>query len=103
MPRSIWKKGELKLLHISYHRNGVMGQPFREIHFTQRVGRNYVPMMAIIFEGDGYCAVMALEKTGCKFRGDEYEDTLREWIREEYAEPREADYRPEDLPRDVIV
>lgn len=84
-----------KVNEIAYHRNGVNGNGFYAAKFTQRNGRQFQHMIAIVFEEKGNCAVFDQSLLGLgnikfsenSWRGDEYEPELREAI-ESWEEKR---------------
>lgn len=72
---------------IDYHRNGVSGEPFRVLTFHDT---EHGPMVGIVFEAEGHCAVFNRALLGQgdirfgynSYRGDYYEPQLRAWIKE---------------------
>lgn len=73
---------------IEWHRNGVAGTGFYAILFDNK---EHGLMLAILFDEPGYCAVVRVEdlsqdERGVTFginswRGDRYEDELREAVK----------------------
>jgi len=76
---------KLKIIDITFHRNGVCGAPFSVILFEDEGADRKV---AIIFERTGHCAVLAVDKLAAgdiafgsnSWRGDHYESDLRKEI-----------------------
>jgi hypothetical protein len=75
---------KLKIIAIAHHRNGVGGAPFDVVLFKDR-GPQGSRKVAILFEGDSFCAVLDVAKLAegdvafgsNSWRGDEYESELR--------------------------
>lgn len=67
---------------IQRHRNGVSGESFYCIRFDQEDTYSSMrrPMLAVLFEAPKHCAVMQLEDPDEHYRGDSYEETLREAV-----------------------
>jgi hypothetical protein len=85
---------KLKLHQVDYHRNGISGEGFHAILFTDSEfpltsGKPF-NMLATVFSEAGHVAVICtqqLDEYGVtfginSFRGDHYEATLRQWIAE---------------------
>lgn len=74
----------ITVLNIAYHRNGVSGAPFHLVHFKES-GFN---MLATVFDEPGVIAVVCLDYLPNiafgenSWRGDQYEQTIREAIKE---------------------
>lgn len=102
------KKLVNSIQEVAYHRNGVCGEGFYAIRFTADIedldpklvelfgneqpgaGQKDANWLAILFDGEGQCAVTCLDliaACGVKFaggnswRGDNYEPELREAIK----------------------
>ena len=85
---------ERTLVKIAYHRNGVSGTGFHTIifdwcSFTGMQGSVVRRMQAVVFPGNGDCAVFEIAETakgniefghGNSWRGDYFEDDCRKWI-----------------------
>jgi hypothetical protein len=75
---------KLRNIKVAYHRNGCGGDGFHVAHFNHPEG-NHNPMVAVIFETPGQCAVLdiSLLAQGVigdpnKWRGtDDFEKDLR--------------------------
>jgi hypothetical protein len=84
----------MKLQQIACHRNGVGGEPFHAVTFTD----DRQNMFATVFEEPGHIAVFNRDKLGegnitfgeNSWRGDHYEHTLRRWISEHQASMESA-------------
>jgi hypothetical protein len=85
---------EPKVEAIAFHRNGVMGAPFHVVLF-----HDDSPKLGIVFDATHHCAVLDREKLArCdiefgsnSWRGDVYEDELRDVIRDAAAYERGGD------------
>jgi hypothetical protein len=73
---------------VEYHRNGVAGNGFHAVLF----GSDKARMLAVVFEERGNVAVFDLAKLSAgdigpenKWRGDAYEDDLRQIIKDHDA------------------
>jgi hypothetical protein len=79
---------KIKIEKIAYHRNGVAGEGFHVATFI--CPENKTPMVGIVFEGGGQCAVFnrqllgegVIERRKNSWRGDCYESDLREAIKQ---------------------
>ena len=80
---------KLKNIRVEHHRNGVGGEGFHVCHFNHPE-RNHPPMVAILFDQPGQCAVLdiSLLSQGVigdpnKWRGtDDFERDLRAAVSE---------------------
>ena len=80
---------------IAYHRNGICGEPFYAVIFTSNDDKSY---LASVFEASGHVSVICLDLIADhgvtfgenSFRGDHFEDELRQAIAKHVAE-----YEPE--------
>src|SRR3990167_10242925 len=85
----------IKVTQTSFHRNGIGGVGFYAVSFTAKVNTDgkdrEQKMVAVVFDEPGCCAVLAVEPLtdarGVRFgvnswRGDNFEDRLREAIKE---------------------
>ncbi len=90
----------IKNLKIDYHRNGVSGNGFHVATFNWKDDgeKKQRHMVAIIFEGQGDCAVLDIDETakdniefanGNSWRGDHFEDELRKAIEQHNKELHE--------------
>ncbi len=77
---------KIRILEIAYHRNGCFGADFHSVLFYQTDRRQGV-MHATVFAAPGHVAIhqvsMLSDKVvgdGNKWRGDEFEDALRDAI-----------------------
>ena len=92
----------MKLTALAYHRNGVAGEGFWAVAFTWRSGlRKPINMVATVFESNehdaaevhpctGHLAVLdatlaALGLVKARWRGDDFEPQLRQWIAQHHA------------------
>ena len=84
----------IKVKEIAYHRNGICGEGFHVVTFTQAEYGQTHNMLGILFEGSGRCAVLDVDQTaagniafanGNSWRGDHFEDDLRKAITEDQA------------------
>lgn len=82
------KRGE-KLVgtikHIESHRNGISGNHFYAIHFKSTGDNQYVDepprnMIGIVTKGRGNCFVVEPANPKNCYRGDNFEDELREAV-----------------------
>ena len=64
---------------VQYHRNGVSGEGFHLCEFLLAEGRYLKPLRAVVFSERGQVAVMS-DDFRERWRGDEFEDALREAI-----------------------
>jgi hypothetical protein len=77
----------LTIIDLAHHRNGICGAPFAVILFAE-AGAEGSPKVAILFEQDGHCAVLDVDKLAQgdiafgsnSWRGDRYEPSLRQAI-----------------------
>jgi hypothetical protein len=84
---------KLTIIAIANHRNGVVGQPFEAALFKER-GREGSRKVAILFDDPHYCAVLDVAKLAAgdiafgsnSWRGDDYEPSLRQAIRQQQAQ-----------------
>ncbi len=86
----------MEVKKISYHRNGIGGNGFHIVIFDdkKRKIKNHV---AFVFEGQGNIAVVNIDELskhniefaeGNSWRGDEFEDEIRETIKQEEEDQR---------------
>ena len=74
---------KLKIIAIAHHRNGICGAPFDVVLFED-TGPEGGRKVAILFEGDSFCAVLDVAKLAAgdikfgsnSWRGDDYEPEL---------------------------
>ena len=80
---------KLTIKEIAYHRNGIGGDGFYVVLFNWREGRKTRHMFATLFDEHGQCAVLDTDETaqgnvafanGNSWRGDDFEDDLRDAI-----------------------
>lgn len=82
---------DIKLHQIEYHRNGISGEGFHAILFSDpdHEGADLpFNMLATVFEERGHVSVVNVPNIAThgvtfgfnSFRGDHYEPVLREWI-----------------------
>lgn len=77
------KKLGLSIISASFHRNGISGEGFYAVLFTDKDVNG--TMVAALFDEPGYCAVFNIEKLGegnvefgeNSWRGDRYASELR--------------------------
>ena len=82
----------MRILKIAYHRNGIAGEPFYVVHFREGEHR----LVAVVFDSPGTVAVLdpdlanrgLIEFGVNSWRGDVFEQRLREAIAEYEADPR---------------
>ena len=86
-------KTTLSDIEVAYHRNGVGGAPFHLIKFTRlEKGPDYPkesPLIAVVFEDEGSVAVIDSKDDNSKWRGDYFEQPLRDIIKE-YQKEQDA-------------
>jgi hypothetical protein len=86
----------MKLISLAYHRNGCFGEGFWAVAFHYKTNGRDHPMIAAVFETQemaagavhpctGQLAVLdaglaATGHVGQRWRGDEFEPQLRQWI-----------------------
>ena len=78
----------LTIIDLAHHRNGICGAPFAVILFED-AGAEGSRKVAILFEQDGHCAVLDVDKLAQgdiafgrnSWRGDRFEQSLRKAIR----------------------
>ena len=78
---------KIKVIKVSYHRNGVAGEGFNVVTFNWKdEHRKNHHMVATLFKTSGQCAVLDIDETlkdniefacGNSWRGDHFEDALR--------------------------
>jgi len=85
-------KPDLSLENIAHHRNGVSGLAFHVVLFKWRIGCNWRPMLATLFEAPGAVAVLDRQLAamgniqpiepprGNAWHGDLFEPQLRRWV-----------------------
>jgi hypothetical protein len=61
---------------VRYHRNGVSGDPFFSVLFDW----DGLPMVATVFDQESCLAVLSLHDPSSTWRGDLFEEELREAI-----------------------
>ena len=80
---------KLTKVRIAHHRNGISGAPFHVVTFQYREAGCTHHLGATVFEETGHVAVLDLDATldgniafgeGNSWRGDAFEDALREAI-----------------------
>jgi hypothetical protein len=79
---------KLTIIDFAHHRNGICGAPFAVILFEE-AGAEGSRKVAILFEPDGHCAVLDVDKLAQgdiafgsnSWRGDRFEQSLRKTIR----------------------
>ena len=75
---------KFRIIDIAYHRNGITGAPFDVVLFEDKGSRGS-RKLAILFEGDSFCAVLDVAKLAAgdiefgsnSWRGDKFEPGLR--------------------------
>ena len=75
---------KLKIIAIAHHRNGICGAPLDVVLFED-TGPEGGRKVAILFEGDSFCAVLDVAKLAAgdiefgsnSWRGDKFEPGLR--------------------------
>lgn len=100
--RYIQEIGRVTIKTVEYHRNGVWGQPFNVVTFTQKNGHKNQNMIAILFvDSGGNCAVFDTDLLGQgniafgknSWRGDIYEKEMRKVVEEYWDEVSLAEQR----------
>ena len=84
---------KLKIISVARHRNGVAGAPFDVVLFRD-YGSEGSRKVAIVFDEPTYCAVLDIAKLAAgdiafgsnSWRGDHYEESLRQAIASTSAE-----------------
>lgn len=82
----------MKIKQVEYHRNGICGNGFHVVTFTDKKR----PMVGIVFDEKGSCAVFDTDMLGKgiiefgvnSWRGDTYEDALRDAITKHWMETK---------------
>ena len=83
---------KLKIIKISYHRNGISGMGFYAILFKDLEDNPKDLKIASLFDEKGYCAVYSVDElkkeniefaNGNSWRGDAFEDDLRKAVKEQ--------------------
>lgn len=86
---------DLKIQEIAFHRNGVCGAGFYAVRFRWTPDDSGVEesFLGIVFDGPGECAIIGLDRIasqgvefagGNSWRGDRFEDDLREAIKQKW-------------------
>lgn len=65
---------------IGYHRNGISGEGFHTLRWKMRDGQTR-NMLAVVFDGNGQCAVIDMDEPEETWRGDYFEAELRAAIK----------------------
>jgi hypothetical protein len=83
---------DVEIQEISFHRNGIAGEGFYAIRFRwAEDGGEKENFLATLFDAEGYCAVIGLDRIGThgvgftygnSWRGDYFEDALRQAVEE---------------------
>lgn len=55
------RDGDIKIIAVDYHRNGVGGAPFNVCLIKHKQGRRVHNMVGIRFDGVGECAILDIE------------------------------------------
>ena len=75
-------KEYLEVLNHEWHRNGISGEGFYVVHFNWNDPEDSCKnMIATIFDDEKYIAILCLDDISQKWRGDYFEDMLREYIK----------------------
>jgi hypothetical protein len=82
---------KIEIVDIQHHRNGVMGEPFYAITFTEEGSRK----VATVFQANWHVAVLDIDLLAAgnitfgenSWRGDNYAPQLRAAIAAKYGEP----------------
>lgn len=85
---------KINVTEIAYHRNGISGNGFHVVSFLMKEGQGERKMVGILFDEPGSCAVLdadlvgggVIEFTVNSWRGDNFEDLLRQAIKDKYGE-----------------
>ena len=81
---------ELSNIKVDYHRNGVCGEGFHVATFDMKRGNERHKMVGILFGDAGQCAILDIDMLsanniefgeGNSWRGDHFEDELRDAIK----------------------
>lgn len=69
----------LKIEQVRHHRNGVSGESFAAVAFSEGRGRNKRHLLAAVFDTPGHIAVLSATPgtVADRWRGDDYEPELR--------------------------
>jgi hypothetical protein len=86
----------LQIITFAHHRNGIGGAPFAVILFED-TGPEGGRKVAILFEQESHCAVLDVDKLAAgdiafgsnSWRGDRFEEPLREAIRTASSTPHQ--------------
>ena len=88
------KQRDIRGFVASYHRNGVAGEGFYACSFMFRDGSRLVPLRAIVFDARGHVAVVSNNLVQ-RWRGDDFEDALRQALKLQEANQPERAYQHE--------
>lgn len=83
-------EGEIEVLQVDWHRNGIGGEGFYAVLFRWRTNKGVENFLGTLFDRAGQCAVVSLDRIGehgvsfgfNSWRGDVVEDRLRKAIRD---------------------
>jgi hypothetical protein len=73
----------IEVAAIYFHRNGICGTPFYAVDFyfiDEEDTKHF--LTATLFEGKGNCAVLTRGDSSYCWRGDNFEDALREAVKQ---------------------
>jgi hypothetical protein len=74
------KQRDLRRFQARYHRNGVAGEGFHLCSFLYLRGKDTVALQAVVFDDPGRVAVIKPDDIQSRWRGDDFEQALREAI-----------------------
>ncbi len=70
----------MRAFQCTYHRNGVTGEGFHVCRFIYYAAGEFENMQAVVFWAKGHVAVTSLDNPDSTWRGDVFENALREAI-----------------------
>lgn len=73
------RQSDFRAFNVKFHRNGCGGQGFYVCRFLFRQGREWVPMVATVFDSPGFVAVLSADLNE-RYRGDDFEPALLDAI-----------------------
>lgn len=70
--------GDFLIKKVERHLNGETGEPFHTVAFRSEAG----DLVGVVFEAEKHIAIVDPEFPSLRFRGDDFEDILRQAIGE---------------------